>query len=108
MRMRISTGFAIAATALLFGGSAQGSSDQAWAQLDKRVKGACIAMSGLQYPVVSATPIRFSDAIGVEARLVRGYNVVNGRRVGKRLLCAYNRRNGRAEVQEAQAWWAVQ
>lgn len=94
--------------ALALGASAaSASSPEEWAALDRRVNGACIAMSGLQYPVVSATPIRFSDAIGVEARLVRGYNLVRGRRVNQRLLCAYNRSTGRAEVQPAQAWWAV-
>lgn len=98
----------LAAGAALLATSAGASTPEEWAKLDRRVNGACIAMSGLQYPIVSATPIRFSDAIGVEARLVRGYNVVRGRRVNKRLLCAYNRRSGRAEVQEAQAWWAVQ
>lgn len=98
----------LAAAAGLLATAASASTPEAWAQLDRRVSRACIAMSGLQYPTVSATPIRYSDAIGIEARLVRGYNVVRGRRVNKRLLCAFDRRSGRAEVQEAQAWWAVQ
>lgn len=93
--------------ALALAGAASASSPGEWAALDKRVNGACIAMSGLQYPVVSPSPIRFSDAIGIEARLVRGYNVVRGRRVNQRLLRAFNRATGRAEVQPAQAWWAV-
>lgn len=91
------------ATALCFaaGSAATASTPAAWAQLDRNVSRACIAMSGLARPQVLATKISFSDAIGVEARMIRGTD--NRGRV-KRLLCAYNRRTSRTEVQEASSW----
>jgi hypothetical protein len=85
------------------GSPAVASSPQAWAQLDQRVNRACIAMSGLARPQVLGTKISFSDVIGIEARMIRG---LDNRGRMKRLLCAYNRRSGRTEVQEASSWLA--
>lgn len=98
LRMIIVTAVSLAAAAPV-----QASSPAAWAQLDQRVNRACIAMSGLARPQILATKISFSDAIGVEARMLRGFD--KGGRM-KRLLCAFNRRSGRTEVQEASSWLA--
>ena len=81
--------------------SASASTPESWAQLDQRAVRACIAMSGLSRPEVLARKISFSDVIGIEVRMVRG--VENGRM--QRKLCAYNRRTGRTEVQDAGGWW---
>jgi hypothetical protein len=93
----------VTAVLLVAGSPVLASSPQAWAQMDRRVNRACIAMSGLARPQVLGTKISFSDVIGVEARMIRG---VDNRGRMKRLLCAYNRRTGRTEVQEASSWLA--
>ncbi len=81
--------------------SASASTPESWAQLDQRVVRACIAMSGLSRPEVLARKISYSDVIGIEVRMVRGLE--RGRM--QRKLCAYNRRTGRTEVQDAAGWW---
>ena len=95
----------LAATAMLTAGfvplSASASTPASWAQLDQRVVRACIAMSGLSRPEVLSRKISYSDVIGIEVRMVRG--VEKGRM--QRKLCAYNRRTGRTEVQDAGGWW---
>ena len=95
----------IAVTALIAAAvlplTASASTPDSWAQLDKRVVSACIAMSGLSRPEVLARKISYSDVIGIEMRMIRG--VEKGRM--QRKLCAYNRRTGRTEVQDAGAWW---
>jgi heat shock protein HslJ len=49
--------------------------------------------------------VRFSDAFGMEARLVRGvYPQAHMRGKEGLMLCLYDRRSKRAEVQEAQEW----
>ena len=95
----------IAVTALIAAAvlplSASASTPDSWAQLDQRVVRACIAMSGLSRPEVLARKISYSDVIGIEMRMIRG--VEKGRM--QRKLCAYNRRTGRTEVQDAGGWW---
>ena len=95
----------IAVTALIAAAvlplSASASTPESWAQLDQRVVRACIAMSGLSRPEVLTRKISYSDVIGIEMRMIRG--VEKGRM--QRKLCAYNRRTGRTEVQDAGAWW---
>jgi len=82
-------------------GTAQASSPAAWSAMDQRVNRACVAMSGLSRPFLLAKKISFSDTLGVEIRQLRGLDS-KGRM--KRLLCAYNRKNGRAEIQEGDNW----
>ena len=95
----------LAATAMLTAGfvplSASASTPASWVQLDQNVVRACIAMSGLSRPEVLSRKISYSDVIGIEVRMVRG--VEKGRM--QRKLCAYNRRTGRTEVQDAGGWW---
>ncbi|MEP6786394.1 MAG: hypothetical protein ABI898_11720 [Sphingomonadales bacterium] len=81
--------------------SASASTPAAWNQMNQRVNRACIAMSGLSRPQLLAKKISFSDTIGTEVRMIRGADK-RGRM--QRLLCAYNRKSGRAEVQEADVW----
>ena len=95
----------LAAMAMLTAGfvplSASASTPASWAQLDQNVVRACIAMSGLSRPEVLSRKISYSDVIGIEVRMVRG--IEKGRM--QRKLCAYNRRTGRTEVQDAGGWW---
>lgn len=86
---------------LVWGSAATASTPAAWKQMNTKVNRACIAMSGLSRPTLLAKKISFSDAIGTEVRMIRGTDKA-GRT--KRLLCAYNRSTGRAEVQDGDAW----
>ena len=87
---------------LMIAGAASASSPDAWANLDVRVNRACIAMSGLSRPQVLAHKISTSDAVGVEVRLVRGYD---SRNRFHRKICVFNRKNSRSEVQDAGSWF---
>lgn len=91
----------IACAVALTGTVATASTPQAWNQMNQRVNRACIAMAGLARPELLAKKISFSDTIGTEIRMIRGADK-RGRM--QRLLCAYNRSTGRAEVQEADVW----
>lgn len=88
-------------TLALLASGASASTPAAWEQMNTRANRACVAMSGLARPELLARKVSFSDVIGVEIRMMRGLG--KDRRL-KRLLCAYNRSTGRAEVQEADAW----
>ena len=77
------------------------STPQAWEQMNRRVNRACVAMAGLERPELLAVKISYSDAIGTEIRMIRG---TDRRGVMQRKLCAYNRRSGRVEVQDATGW----
>lgn len=80
---------------------ASASTPQAWDQMNKRVNRACIAMSGMSRPKLLAAKISFSDTIGTELRMMRGSD---RKGITHRKLCAYNRRTGRTEVQDAADW----
>ena len=80
---------------------ASASTPQAWDQMNRRVNRACVAMSGLSRPELLAAKISFSDTIGTEIRMIRG---TDRKGVTHRKLCAYNRRTGRTEVQDAAGW----
>ncbi|MEO7787910.1 MAG: hypothetical protein ABIR77_08870 [Sphingomicrobium sp.] len=85
----------------LIGSAAMASTPASWARLDQRSGRACVAMSGLAYPELLGFKNRFADPIGIDLRMVRGRDAKG---VTKRLLCAYNRSTGRAEVQDAGSW----
>lgn len=103
---RIETAVArVAAFALLAGatGSSLASTPQSWADLDARSSAACSQVSELNESKVGA-PIRFSDAIGIDVRVVTGTAPQPHRdRAPATMLCAFDRRTGKAEVVEAPA-----
>ena len=99
----IATSALLTSAFLAIPASTSASTPEAWAQLDQRVVRACIAMSGLSRPQVLARKISFSDTIGIEVRMLRGVE----RGVMQRKLCAYNRRTGRTEVQDAGGWFGT-
>lgn len=86
--------FVVAAAILaLAGTTAQASSPQAWAALDRQVSRACLAASGLTRAKILTDKASFSDRVPVELRIVEGYNrqsVIDVK------LCAYDRRTRRA------------
>lgn len=96
----------LAAIVLLAPTAAGASGKEAWAALDRETAAACTAAAGLLDPTVSA-PLRFSDGFGVDARLVRGtwpQAHMQGRE--GTMLCLYDRRTRRTEVQPADGWQA--
>ena len=74
------------------------SSPQSWRALDKRVSERCAQVSQLRKVHIQPEKVSFSDSIAIELRMLVGTNV-KGRKVS--MHCAYNRRTGVAEVQEA-------
>ena len=92
--------YALVLAVVLSSGLAASTPDS-WKQLDRRSGRACIAMSGLDRPELLASKTRFSDVIGIDLRMIRGRDA-NGHM--KRLLCAYNRNSGRAEIQDRGNW----
>jgi len=95
----------IAVITLLAGtcGASVASTPQAWAALDVGSAAECSRASGLLDPKVGA-PMRFSDQIGFDVRVVTGVapqSQMGGASVT--MLCAFDRRTGKAEVVEAPA-----
>ena len=71
--------------------------------MDAKSRSACTHASGLDAPRVGA-PIRFSDTIGIDVRVVTGgapQPPMNGASVT--MLCAFDRSTGKTEVVEAPA-----
>jgi heat shock protein HslJ len=100
--------------------TANGATPEAYAKLDKATEAACIKAANLSGATVGP-PMRFSDPTGVDARIVTGaWPQPHMKGASARLLCLYNRKNKRTEVQElaqpqaAQAgmiqdvWWRAQ
>jgi hypothetical protein len=86
-------------------GMARASSPDAWAALERDASRACAAASGLRNPLVTGTTIRFDDTLGVDARLVSGtWPQPHMKGAQALMLCLYDRRARRAQVQDAEAW----
>ena len=68
---------------------------------------ACIQASGMDGAAVSA-PVHFSDRSGLDVLLVSGHYPprVNKGRAGS-MICLYDRKNGQAQVRDADAWSKV-
>lgn len=89
---------------LLMPGAGNASSTSAWSKLAAEAKARCAAESRLLRPSTSA-PLVFSDGTGQVALLVTGEFPQKGLRgVKGSYLCLYDRRHGRADVQEAKGW----
>jgi len=87
--------------ATLIASSAHASAPGEFEAMNRRANRACIAMSGLARPELLASRISFSDTIGTEIRMIRG---LDRRGRMQRLLCAYDRASGRAEIQPGGVW----
>ena len=91
--------------ALLLSGPALASSPDAWAKLGAKAAAACAKASGFRDPLVSSATVRFSDLLGLDMRLVAGvYPQPHMKGARGQVLCAYDRRTGKTEVQDAEAW----
>lgn len=95
-RLRLT--FAILATA--FAVPAYASTPSSYAALDRQTSAACVAASGLRNADVGPA-MRFSDLFLIDARTVTGtYPQHHMKGAQGTMLCLYNRRTKRAEVQE--------
>lgn len=93
-------------TVALCAGAAQAATPESYAALEAKVATACSKASGFDKALVSPTTIRFSDQAGVDARLVTGiYPQPHMKRAQGLMLCLYDRKSGRVEVQDADSWW---
>lgn len=92
--------------AALGAAAAQAATPDSYAALEAKVATACGKASGFDRATVSPTTVRFSDQAGVDARLVTGiYPQPHMKRAQGLMLCLYDRRSGRVEVQDAESWW---
>ena len=94
-------GIMTAATAAALATGAQASAPGEFEKMNIRANRACVAISGLARPELLSSKISFSDTIGTEVRMIRG---TDRRGRMQRLLCAYNRKTGRAEIQPGGVW----
>lgn len=90
------------AVSVLFIGisSASAASPASWAKVDKASEAACLKAAKLDNAAIGQ-PIRYSDRVLIDAREVTGnwpQPHMNGAKA--RMLCLYNRRTKRVEVQE--------
>ena len=86
--------------ASVFAAQLQASTPGAYAALDRQTSTACSAASGLRSTSVGPV-VRFSDRFLMDARTVTGtYPQSHMKGATGNMLCLYNRRTKRAEVQE--------
>ncbi len=94
----------IALSAAMLAPAAHASTPESWANLETRVTRACIAMSDIANPQVLKQKISTSDTIGVEIRMIRGYDT---KRRFQRKICVFDRRTSRTEVHDAGGWFGA-
>lgn len=91
----------------LCAGAAHAATPESYAALEAKVATACSKASGFDKAYVAKSTIRFSDEAGVDARLVGGiYPQPHMKRAQGLMLCLYDRKSGRVEVQDAESWWS--
>lgn len=88
------------AAAMLLVAPVTAATPDAWAKLDKASEAACLKAANLG-GAMAGPPIRYSDRTGVDARVVTGtWPQPHMKGAKARMLCLYNRKNKRVEVQE--------
>lgn len=89
-----------AAAAMLSAAPATAATPDAWAKLNKASEAACLKAANLG-GATTGPPIRYSDRTGVDARVVTGtWPQPHMKGAKAKMLCLYNRKNKRVEVQE--------
>lgn len=112
LRLRIALGIgglaAMAAIMLLAAGTAHAATPASYASLDRASSAACLKASALRNGRVGPMT-RFSDRAGMDARVVTGiWPQPHMKGAPATILCLYNRRAKRAEVQELAGGLVVQ
>ncbi len=84
---------------------ASAATPQSYQELDRVSSLACLRASGFRDAAFAPSPLRFSDQMGVDARLITG-TYPQAHMSGKQgmALCLYNRSTKRAEVVDAAPW----
>ncbi len=73
---------------------------ESWAKLDKVSEAACLKAANLTN-AKAGQPMRYSDRLGIEARMIEGvWPQPHMKGAKAKMLCLYNRKNKRVEVQE--------
>lgn len=95
--------FAGIAAVMLLGAPATAATPEAWMKIDKASEAACIKAANLG-GAVAGPPVRYSDKTGIDARVVEGvWPQPHMKGAKARMLCLYNRKTKRVEVQEIAA-----
>lgn len=89
-----------AITALSLTAPALAATPDSWAKLDAASEAACLKAANLGGAVVGPS-IRYSDRVAIDARVVEGiWPQPHMKGAKAKMLCLYNRKNKRVEVQE--------
>jgi heat shock protein HslJ len=89
-----------AAAAMLLAAPVTAASPDAWMKIDKASEAACLKAANLG-GATAGPPSRFSDKTGVDARVVTGtWPQPHMKGAKAKMLCLYNRKSKRVEVQE--------
>lgn len=100
MDMRKDLTLAGAAGAMLLAAPATAATPDAWMKVDRASEAACLKAANLG-GATAGPPVRFSDRTGVDARVVTGtWPQPHMKGAAAKMLCLYNRKNKRVEVQE--------
>ena len=100
MDMRKDLTLAGAAGAMLLAAPATAATPEAWMKVDRASEAACLKAANLG-GATAGPPVRFSDRTGVDARVVTGtWPQPHMKGAAAKMLCLYNRKNKRVEVQE--------
>jgi heat shock protein HslJ len=108
-----------AAAAVAMASPAFSATPEAWAKVDAASQAACVKAANLSGPV-AGPPVRYSDKFLIDARVVEGtWPQPHMKGAKARMLCLYNRKTKRVEVQELAAppvpvasvkdvWWRAE
>ncbi len=89
-----------AAVALAMAAPAFSATPDAWAKVDAASQAACVKAANLA-GAVAGPPVRYSDKVMIDARVVEGsWPQAHMKGAKAKMLCLYNRKTKRVEVQE--------
>lgn len=98
--MRKALTLAGAAAAMLLAAPVTAATPEAWMKLDKASEAACVKAANLA-GATAGPPTRYSDKVMIDARLVVGtWPQPHMKGAKAKMLCLYNRKTKRVEVQE--------
>lgn len=90
----------VAAAAMLLATPVAAATPDAWMKVDKASEAACLTAANLT-GATARPPVRYSDRLHIDARVVEGtWPQPHMKGAKARMLCLYNRKSKRAEVQE--------
>jgi heat shock protein HslJ len=117
MPLKIAAPFAL--FALSAASPAFAATPESYAKLDKASEAACLKAANLG-GATAGPPVRYSDKVAIDARVIEGtWPQPHMKGAKARMLCLYNRKNKRVEVQELAApmvavasvkdvWWRAE